>query len=239
MKLGSRVWGIGKTLLLVGALGATFLLSFLVSMRLAMSAEQVQVPDLTNRTVSDATRLVGEAELRLRVDERHRPSTTVPEGAVVLQDPPAGADARPGRTIRVWLSAGAQLTSVPGFVGQTERAARFRLDQGGLIATVSAFRAPDYQADSVIAQVPAPAAQASKVALLVNRGEPATSYVMPDLVGTDGSRVEALLRSHGFRVTAVGSQPYPGIPAGTVVAQQPQAGHRVGPGDPVSLEVSR
>jgi beta-lactam-binding protein with PASTA domain len=62
---------------------------------------------------------------------------------------------------------------------------------------------------------------------------------MPDLIGTDGERAASLLRGKGFRVAVVGQQPYPGVPAGVVLRQSPQAGFQIGPGDPISLEVSR
>jgi eukaryotic-like serine/threonine-protein kinase len=75
--------------------------------------------------------------------------------------------------------------------------------------------------------------------LLVNRGEEATTYVMPDVIGMEGERAAAALRARGFRVTIVGSQPYPGVPPGTVVRQQPAGGFRVAGGDAISLEVSR
>ena len=77
------------------------------------------------------------------------------------------------------------------------------------------------------------------VALLINRGEQATTYVMPDVIGMEGDRAAAALRARGFRVTITGSQPYPGVPAGIVVRQQPAGGFQVGGADAISLEVSR
>ena len=53
---------------------------------------------------------------------------------------------------------------------------------------MSEFRSPDYPADAVVAQDPAAASLAPQVSLLLNRGEQATTYVMPDLIGTDGER---------------------------------------------------
>jgi beta-lactam-binding protein with PASTA domain len=77
------------------------------------------------------------------------------------------------------------------------------------------------------------------VSLLVNRGEHTMSYVMPDLIGVSGERAAEVLRSHGFRVSIVGEQPYPGVPAGVIVRQQPAGGFQFGPSDAISLEVSR
>ena len=62
---------------------------------------------------------------------------------------------------------------------------------------------------------------------------------MPDLIGVNGERAAEVLRQRGFRVAVVGSTPYPGIPPGIVLRQNPQAGFQIAPGEPISLEVSR
>ena len=47
----------------------------------------------------------------------------------------------------------------------------------------------------------------------------------------DGERAAEALRSRGFRVTIVGSQPVPGMPPGTIVRQQPAGGFKVAAAD--------
>ena len=42
---------------------------------------------------------------------------------------------------------------------------------------------------------------------------------MPDLIGVNGDRAADILRSRGFRVAVVGSNPYPGVAAGIVSAR--------------------
>jgi serine/threonine-protein kinase len=240
MPFGTRVWSVGKFFLLVGALGATFLLFFGISMRVAIRSRQVEVPQIVGLTVNDATRTLGEVGLGLRVDENTRPDAKVPAGHVMQQDPAAGVQARRQRTIRVWLSSGPRITTVPPLVGQTERTARIRLDQDGVqIGSISEIRSADYPADAIISQNPAPASRSSEVSLLVNRGEQAVTYVMPDLIGMDGTRAADTLRSRGFRVSIVGTEPALGVPAGTIVRQQPAGGFKVGSADTISLEVSR
>ena len=125
-------------------------------------------------------------------------------------------------------------------MGQTERTARIRMEQDGVeLDSVSEFGSTDYPADAVVSQDPPPDAKAPRVSLLLNRGEQAATYVMPDVIGTDAAGVADALRSRGFRVTIVGSLPYPGVPPGTVVRQQPQGGFQVASSDSISLEVSR
>ena len=240
MPLKARVWSLGKLMILVGALAGTFLLFALISMRVALRARDVEVPNLVGATVENATLTVNDLGLALRVDPNKRPDERVAAGGIVQQEPLPGVTARRQRSIRVWISSGPRSTTVPGLVGQNERTARMRVDEEGLeVATVSEFRSPDYPADAVVAQDPAPSSRAPSVSMLLNRGEQATTYVMPDLIGTNGERAAETLRTRGFRVTIVGSQPYQGVPPGTVVRQQPPGGFRVGPADAISLEVSR
>lgn len=240
MRLGTRVWSVGKFFLLVGALGATFLLFFGISMRVALRAREVEVPALAGLTVNQATDTLAVLGLGLRVDDNRRADPKVPVGHVMQQDPGAGMRARRQRTIRVWVSSGPRVTVVPALIGQSERTAQMRLAQDGVqIGTLSEIKSADYPADAVVSQNPPPASRAPEVSLLLNRGEQATTYVMPDLIGMDGDRAAEAMRSRGFRVTIVGTQSVPGIPAGTIIRQQPAGGFKVASADAISLEVSQ
>ena len=240
MRLGTRVWSVGKFFLLVGALGATFLLFFVISMRMAVRAREVEVPVVVGLTVNQATETLAAIGLGLRVDENRRADAKVPLGRVMQQDPGGGMRARRQRTIRVWVSSGPRVTTVPALVGQSERTAQMRLAQDGVqVGTLSEIRSADYPADAVVSQNPAPDTRAPEVSLLLNRGEEATTFVMPDLIGMDGERAAEAMRSRGFRVSIVGTQPVPGMPPGTIIAQQPDGGFKVAAADAISLEVSR
>ena len=240
MALGTRVWSAGKFFVLLGALAATYVLFAAASMRLAMRAREVQVPDFAHRTANEATVLAADLGLAIKVDDARRLDPRVPAGHVIAQDPPAGTTTRPQRSVRVWLSAGARAAFVPALDGQTERTAQLRLTQDGFdIAVVSEIRSEAFPSDVVVAQDPPANTSGNRVALLINRGEQALYYVMPDLIGVDGERAAHILRSRGVRVAVVGSVPYPGVPQGIVLRQSPQAGFQIAPGDPISLEVSR
>jgi beta-lactam-binding protein with PASTA domain len=240
MPFGARVWTFGKVLLLLGALAGTFLAFFTLSMRLALRASEVSVPSLAGVTVNDATTALGELGLALRVDDSQRPDEKVPAGRIVQQDPVPGTRARRQRTVRVWLSAGPRAVKVPRVVGESERTARIRLEQGEMtIVATSAIKSTDYAPDTVVAQSPEPDTPSTRVRLLVNRGEPAATYVMPDVMGTEGERAADVLRQQGLRVAIttvpVGADQLPGA----VMRQQPPPGAPVASTDVVSLEVSR
>jgi eukaryotic-like serine/threonine-protein kinase len=240
MALTTRVWGAGKIVLLAGGLLVTYLLFAAGSMRIALRTREVTLPDLTNRTANEATAIAADLGFTIRVDDTRRPNPKIAAGRVLAQDPPAGSTARKQRTVRVWLSAGQRASTIPPLVGETERTAQMRLAQDGLtLATVSEIRTADFPTDAVVAQTPPAKAASGSVSLLVNRGERGATYVMPDLIGVNGDRAADLLRDRGFRVAVVGSTPYPGVAAGVVIRQSPQAGFQIAPGEPISLEVSR
>lgn len=234
------MWGAGKVLFLAGALTATYGLFAAASMRLALRAREVQVPDLTNRTASEATSLAATLGLGVRVDESRRPDPKVGADRVRAQEPAAGTTLRQQRSVKVWLSAGPSAARVPALTGEAERTAALRLAQDGLaLLSVSEIRSQRFASDVVVAQDPPASAGAAGVTLLVNRPEHGVSYVMPDLIGVNGDRVADLLRGQGFRVAVVAAASYPGVAAGVVLRQAPQGGFQIAPGEPVSLEVSR
>jgi beta-lactam-binding protein with PASTA domain len=194
MALTTRVWSVGKLLLLAGALLATFSLFFVISMRLALQSRDVVVPKLAGITVQQASLVLSDMGLTLKVEEGRRVDPKVAAGRVVIQDPPA---------------------------------------------RIAEIRTSDQPAGVIVGQWPAAKAKGTEVALLVNRGERGATYVMPDVIGVEGDKAAELLRRFGFRVAVTGTYPYPGIPAGIVLRQNPRSGFQVAPGEAISLEVSR
>jgi eukaryotic-like serine/threonine-protein kinase len=239
MPFKTRVWSAGKLLLLGGALLLTYLLFAAAAMRLALKTREVSVPDVAGKTVNEARTVLAEAGLNLRVEEGRRIDPKVPAGQVLAQEPRPGVRTRGERSIKVWISAGPRAMIIPALIGESERTAQLRLQQEGLeLTAVSEIRSADYSA-AVVAQTPPPKTSAVQITLLVNRGESGATFVMPDLIGVNGDRSADLLRARGFRVAVVGDHPYPGVPAGVVLRQSPQAGFQISPGEPISLEVSR
>jgi serine/threonine-protein kinase len=240
MQFRTRVWSAGRLLAIAACLVATYLLFAITAMRVALKVREVPVPDLRNHTVAEATNAVASEGLVLHVDESGRLDPKVRAGRIAVQEPAPGTITRRQRSIKVWVSRGPRVTVIPSLTGESERSAALRLQQDGLsVTSVAEVRSADYPSGAVIAQEPPGAAQGTQVALLVNRGEQSSRYVMPDLIGVSGSRAVDMLRARGFRVSIVGELPYPGIPPGIILRQFPSAGFQIGAGEPISLEVSR
>src|SRR5262245_11793134 len=240
MALRRRVWGAGKLLLLGGGLLLTYVLFAAASMRIALSTREVVVPTLAGKTVNEASASLLETGLNLKVEEGRRFDAKVPAGQVLAQEPQPGSRTRRERSVKVWVSAGPRSSVVPLLTGESERTAQLRVQQEGFeLAGMSEIRSADYPVDAIVAQTPAAQTAGGRVSLLVNRPQRGATYVMPDLIGVNGDRAADLLRARGFRVAVVGDHPYPGVPAGVVLRQNPQAGFQIAPGEPISIAVRR
>jgi serine/threonine-protein kinase len=227
-------------MLLLAGLGITYLVFLFASLKVAVTAREVTVPDLRGQSLAAATDLADRMGLTMVVDPLKRPDESMPPDHVISQEPTAGTVIRRQRPIRVRLSEAVGAAIVPAVTGESERAAQIRLTQDRVsVSQVAEIFSTSYNPGVIIAQDPPATSEATSVALLVNRGEASMTYVMPDLIGTSGTRVADLLRRRLFRVTILGEVPYPDLPAGTVVRQTPQAGFQIAPGDPITLEVSR
>jgi serine/threonine-protein kinase len=226
---------LGAALLLAAAL------SGVAAMRLVLAAQEVVVPALVELRVAEAGPLAARQRLLLRVEgKRHDPR--VPIDRIAAQEPPPGATLKAQRSVRVWVSLGPRLVAVPAVEGQSLRTARLALEQA-LIPVVAVTEVPLPTAEGTIVQQqpgPGPAEGAALGArLLVSSGPAAAAFVMPDLIGRNAGQAAEALRAAGLRVEDVRPRSYPGVPPGTVLRHVPPAGHRVGVGEAVTLEVSK
>ena len=238
--LGRRVWTAGRWALLFAGLLITYSVFLFASMRIAIKAREVTVPDVHGKPVEQATQTLASMGLTVLLDPLRRADARVPANHVLSQEPAAGAVIRRQRPVRIRVSDGVQAALVPPLSGESERTAQIVLKQSNVALSQTAeIQSGEYPQGVVVAQDPPPKSRAPNVSLLINRGEAGVTYVMPDLIGTSGSRVAEILRRRLFRVSIVGEVPYPGLPPGTVVRQSPQAGFQLAPGDPITLEISR
>jgi eukaryotic-like serine/threonine-protein kinase len=222
---------------LLAAMGS----SALLTMRLVLSAQDVAVPTLTGRTVSQAGILAARSGLALRVEGK-RHDAQVPVDAIVAQEPTGGSTLKLHRNIRVWLSLGPRRLTVPSLEGEGLRTARLTLDQAQVpLGRVVEVDDPAPEGTILVQRPPAGERDAlgSGLALLVSRGPGGRDYLMPDLIGRNADRVLDGLRYAGLKVAEVRYRSYPGVAPGIVLRQIPPAGHRISTRSAVSLDVSR
>ena len=196
--------------------------------------EQVEVPDLRNKTQEEAEQALKDANLagNRGTDEE---SDDVEKGKVSSQDTEPGAMVDAGTTITYHISSGASQKVIPNVVGDSESSARQRLEDEGFVVQVSEeySSAPEGTVASVSPGVGETAAVGSTVTITVSLG---VQYVeVTNVVGWTGSQASTALTNSGFRVTvngpndgvvvsqsASGSAPYGSTITLTTEAQQQQ-----------------
>ena len=216
-------------LLLVGAaLAAAYFLT-----RDDDSGSSQEVPNVVGDTMSAALRELGQrgypADVRRQVSESQ-------VGRVLSQDPDAGSEHDRGDPVVIVVGRSSSTVDVPAVAGMTVADAFERLQAAQL-------RGREVKVDSpkrkgiVVTQKPAARSEAPKNSVVVLRVSKGPRLVVVPLVeGLRQSAAMARLKRAGFdsKVLNVPSQE----PAGTVVAQSPQAGRRARAGSTVQINVA-
>jgi serine/threonine-protein kinase len=123
-----------------------------VTITISVGKGKVTVPNVLNLDQAVASNQLGAAGLVAKVAPEASP--TVPTGAVVRTDPPVGTEVDKGSAVTLVVSSGPAPVEVPKLVGLTESAARDKLQELGLKASVTTTDVPNgsEQAGKVILQ---------------------------------------------------------------------------------------
>jgi beta-lactam-binding protein with PASTA domain/predicted Ser/Thr protein kinase len=159
------------------------------------------------------------AEVGLSVGEVTREFNEAALGVVLRQSPPEGILVREGGTVSLVVSAGIEMTIVPGeVVGRSQDEAEVLLDQARLVVERVVTRNGNIPAGRVLEISPPPGTQVpagSAVVLTVASGE----VEVPDVRGQTQEEAAAALQAAGFSV-AIALRDDPGEP-GRVLEQDP------------------
>ncbi len=209
-----------------------------------VKGRSLPTPNLIGKSVAEARAMCSDLGLKLDVRNQRRNSDKVPVDRVVWQNRTPGATSfiKRGTTIRVELSAGPLVLSVPDLGGQSAGTSVLRLGQMNLkIGSMTYIDSPrsargvlaaDPPQDTVVqAQTP--------VSLLVGVAPPPPAFVMPDLIDQPLDLVRPALEAYGLIVSTVKYETYPGIRDGIIIRQYPLRGAPVSSRDPITVVVSR
>jgi serine/threonine-protein kinase len=213
----------------------------LILPRLVGRRDVVIVPELKAMSVMLAEKKCRDSGLELVVIG-HRNSTEIPEGYIIEQDPGPKDGLKEGRAIRVIVSSGPRMETIPELVNKSLRQAELLLESSKLRRgrVVRIFSHEEGQ-NSVLSTSPPTGTSvpcnSSVDILLTVRGEP-RKFLMPDLVGMDLPFVKDRLGRLGFHVTRVVNRRVEGKFPNTILSQNPRAGFSIKEGGTIELVVS-
>jgi len=231
-----------KILLLAGALAVVAALSAYITVKTTLSGREVEIPDLTEMSVADATQLLAGRGLILEESGR-RYDARVEEGRILAQDPLPHSSTKLQRKVKIVVSLGDKVTSIPDLRGGAARRAQITLQQQGMKVAGQVYAYSQREEENlVMGQDPLPGAvgpREGKVGLLISRGRRPRTYVMPDLIDQPEATAVEFLRRAGLRPGPVRHRASRYHRQGVVIAQRPEPGYRVRSGDLVVLTVAR
>jgi serine/threonine-protein kinase len=221
---------VGLLLLGLVAFGATYYF---------MSPSTVVVPDLKGKSMSEAQKAADDAGLKLVVSKEVNNESVKP-GHVISQDPAAGEKLKKGSTIKVIISRGVDMISVPNLVGKTADEAADLLRKAGLILGKTDEQFSDSVANNtIISQSPKSGGKVEKgstVDIVVSRGS--ETVQVPDVVNNTKGEAQSILENAGFKVDTF--EDYSdSIAADHVVRQSPESGQKAKKGSTVTITISK
>ena len=216
-----------------------------------IQTEDIITPSLIGETHQNAMSIVMKAGLALDSQIEHKTSpiehktqkAVYAKGIVMAQSPLSKTKIKRSKLIRIVLSSGAEMNSVPNVVGKDIQAAEKILQElqfrRGYVTTVYSNQYP--KENTVIAQTPLANTvlqRSGAVSLLLSLGARPQVFEMPNLKGMLVNNVRSILESHGFKIQSVDYVLHPEMPQGQIISHQPAMGTLIHVGQQVNLEVS-
>ena len=196
------------------------------------------VPNVIGQSEAAATGLITGASLLVgSITRINHPS--VPEGAVIFQNPGPGSTVPVGSAVSLTISLGPTMVTVPNVVGDTRSVATSKVVGASLGYELTYAPDPVVPVHTILSQSPAGGTSVplgSSVNLVASSGP--TAAVVPNVVGQQRTAAETAITNAGLTVGAVTQASHPTVPAGAVISQTPTAGSNAPPGSTVALVVS-
>jgi len=202
----------------------------------------VIVPDISNKTVEEATSELEVLGLKLSVD-LELPSDTLEAGVIMSQNPEPGNEVKEGYTVKVNISKGKVDGKVPNVVGKTRSSAEAMIESYGYVVGGGGSSFSDViPKGCVVSQSPeagASLADGGTVVIIVSAGPENPQLGEVNVVGMTLEEATAFLEEKGLVVGGVTETENAYVTEGTIISQDPEASYEFAEGDIVNLVVSK
>ncbi len=204
-----------------------------VTLTVSEGPRQVKVPDVSGRTLADAQQQLKDAGLVPGTVGKSF-NDSVPQGSVIVTDPPAGREVAPGTPIAFTISRGSPV-DVPDVIGKSVTEAQQTLQDAGFQVVLSPDKAFSDEADEDTVAVETPdrdtqAARGDTVTITVSKGQ--QLFPVPDVKGQKQDEAEKTLEAAGFEVRVINL-----FFGDTVFSESPDGGSQAPKGATVTLWV--
>ena len=203
-------------------------------------AEEVSVPDVTDKSESDAQKILEDAGFVVKSEATY--SDDVDEGDVISTDPVAGSKLKEGDTVTMKVSMGAEKAEVPSLTGKSESEAQSLLAQAGLeVGNVTSKYSDSVAEGCIISQGIKAGKKVSKgtsVDYVVSKGPQTKMVTVPTLTGKTGDEAAVALQNAGLNVGSVTYEYSNTVSVGYVISQSASPESQMEEGASVSYVIS-
>lgn len=202
-----------------------------ITLIVSSGKERFAVPDVHGQSADAAKAAL--ARFPFPISVAQQASDSVPQGTVIGTDPSAGTPVKRGQAVRLLVSSGRPMLTVPDVTGQSQDDATSTLTNAGFTVTVRTDVSDTVDEGKVISQQPGGndhAVKLSPVTITVSQG---TLVTIPSL-SSDADAARSELQALGLKVKV---HKYLGGLLGQVTSVNPSAGTQVHRGDTVTLHV--
>ena len=211
----------------------------------SLEANMVRVPNVVNQDAEDAEKLLIDRELQMSRDKMVY-SSEVPLNRISAQEIAQNTVVEKQTTVVVWISKGEEKAVVPAVKGLQQEEAKALLSERGFEnITIQESKDPGVYLSVLDMSVEAgenlPLSQEIVLTVCVNEegqtGDAGKVVSMPDVSGLTRERAQEELEKLGLLVSW--AEVADDSPAGTILAQDPQAGASVNSGSYVTIRISK
>ncbi|PKQ28300.1 MAG: serine/threonine protein kinase [Candidatus Anoxymicrobium japonicum] len=202
------------------------------------SSSGVAVPNVVGQKRADAETLLARKGFKMNISKTVIDATK-PKDTIISQNPEAASKLEKGGTVKVVVSKGPELVTVPSVIGMSQSEAEAALTKAGLVPG-EAQQAFDAQAakGKVVSQSPQAEKQVAKgatVTIVVSKGQ--ETAIVPDVTKMSKDAAVTRLTEAGFQAdaqTVASSTDIEGI----VKSQNPAGGQTAPKGSRVTIDVT-
>ena len=200
--------------------------------------EEVTVPSVTSKRVTDAVVFLKKFNLKPKVKEEYR--DYIPEGEIITQSPSAGENVRSGREIKITASLGPEMIAVPDIRGLPLKEGEHLLHQKRLALKSVKVNPEKSGREEIIEQNPKAGARVKRgtpVAITINKGA-VVKYEVPIWEGKNFAEVITEAKNTPFSIGRIRWVYDDYISKDRIIRQAPSPGQFSSQYKPINIDVS-
>ncbi|WP_367925568.1 Stk1 family PASTA domain-containing Ser/Thr kinase [uncultured Ruthenibacterium sp.] len=185
--------------------------------------EDVDLPNFTNMNVND---IINNDEYPFRFEVEEEYNSEKEAGVVYDQSPKAPKKVKENSIVTLRVSKGVQMQAVPDVVGMTRDEAQKALKDAGFSVRVKTQESTDVAEDIVLSTDPVANTQYETgqiVELVISRAHVENETTVPSILNMDVETARKTLQAAGLTL-GTANEVENEAPAGTIIAQTPEAG---------------